>query len=795
MSWAEDIKESGSEHSNAEDLFDSRGGNTEMVSPSTSHRSGLPSGPPDPITPTPKRSKGKKKRTSTAAKLVSPLSCVAPSVSCPGSSLSASADPFRLAPLPSSTPSSAESSVAMQFAAPTFRSTYGVLDMVASLNDILSSWAGKSWEVERDMMHMVQAVSITVRHVVNAGWHTLPFEDSPNSPMLALVLHDMLPQAPPTLVPTCGSAESAAPGPSSKPHGPPSEATACPPPASKPAPSPRPMQSTKHPLPPSTSVKCSYADMVRDVTSLVNLAKMVPDLPSDCIIVMHQASVPLALPKRKINTLWAEDVEESRSEHSDTEDLSDSRGGDAEMASPSTSHRSGLPSGPPDPIMPTPKRSKDKKKRMSAVAELTSPPLCVAPPVSCPGSFLSTSTDPFWLAPLPSSTPSPAGSSVAMRFAASTSRSTYGVLDMVASLNDILSSWAGQSWEVECDTMRMAWAVSITVCHVVNAGWHTLPFKDSPNSPTLASVMRDVLPQAPPTLVPTRGSTESAAPDSSSKPCGPPSEATAHPPLASKPAPPPRPTWSAKHPLPPSTSVKRSYVDMVCDVTSLVNLAKMVPDLPSDCIIMMHQASVPLVLPKRKIKSTIPGPSWAANHSLSKGNLWVDFCHFAYGGISLLTSHVASQAEIDLASLPKSQSYLKIMDIPFFKVDGDQITSADVRVVMEKSHLVPSFTLANSPWVMHNSRHANTATVWFNVLDLQLGATAKHLINTSFQFSPSSLLIMELNEKYQRMKHSVEDKLSFDKDSTFSTFETTIRILGGLLGAFHQTDYDPMQLP
>ncbi|KXN85041.1 hypothetical protein AN958_11779 [Leucoagaricus sp. SymC.cos] len=191
----------------------------------------------------------------------------------------------------------------------------------------------------------------------------------------------------------------------------------------------------------------------------------------------------------------------------------------------------------------------------------------------------------------------------------------------------------------------------------------------------------------------------------------------------------------------------------------------------------MHQASVLPAAPKRKIKSTVPGPSHrqvlvkidplpsssqfpalmgAANRSLSKSDLQVDSCHFTYGGISLLTSRVASQAEIDLvsssvqrllslaeggveASLPRSQSYLKIVDVPFFKADGDQVTSADVRAVMGKSHLAPSFTLANSPQVMRNSRRADTATMWFDVLDSQSGATAKRLINTSFQFGPSSI--------------------------------------------------------
>ncbi|KXN91775.1 hypothetical protein AN958_12328 [Leucoagaricus sp. SymC.cos] len=176
----------------------------------------------------------------------------------------------------------------------------------------------------------------------------------------------------------------------------------------------------------------------------------------------------------------------------------------------------------------------------------------------------------------------------------------------------------------------------------------------------------------------------------------------------------------------------------------------------------MHQASVPPAAPKQKIKSTVSGPSrqqilikinplpsslqfpalvGTANQSLGKSDLRVDSCHFAYGGISLLTSHVASQGEIDLvkagvtrllslteggveAALPHSWSYLKVVDVPFFKADGQQVTADDVWAVTGKFHMASLFTLANSPWVMCNSHCANTATVWFDILDLQSGTTA-----------------------------------------------------------------------
>ncbi|KXN81478.1 hypothetical protein AN958_04543 [Leucoagaricus sp. SymC.cos] len=77
------------------------------------------------------------------------------------------------------------------------------------------------------------------------------------------------------------------------------------------------------------------------------------------------------------------------------------------------------------------------------------------------------------------------------------------------------------------------------------------------------------------------------------------------------------------------------------------------------------------------------------------------------------------------------------MDIPLFKADGQQVTADDMQAVMGRSHMARLFTLANSPRVMRNSCHTNTATVWFDMLNSQSGATAKRLIGSSFQFGPA----------------------------------------------------------
>ncbi|KAF9561604.1 glycoside hydrolase family 47 protein [Agrocybe pediades] len=57
-----------------------------------------------------------------------------------------------------------------------------------------------------------------------------------------------------------------------------------------------------------------------------------------------------------------------------------------------------------------------------------------------------------------------------------------------------------------------------------------------------------------------------------------------------------------------------------------------------------------------------------------------------------------------------------------------------------------------------------------------------------------SLQIMGLQNEYSRARKWVEKDLSFDRDDEFSTFETTIRVLGGLLSAYHLSDGDALYL-
>ncbi|KNZ82220.1 Mannosyl-oligosaccharide 1,2-alpha-mannosidase MNS3 [Termitomyces sp. J132] len=60
--------------------------------------------------------------------------------------------------------------------------------------------------------------------------------------------------------------------------------------------------------------------------------------------------------------------------------------------------------------------------------------------------------------------------------------------------------------------------------------------------------------------------------------------------------------------------------------------------------------------------------------------------------------------------------------------------------------------------------------------------------------SIDTILLMGLTTEYARARAWVTDRLSFKRDGDFNTFETTIRVLGGLLSAYHLSNEDPLYL-
>jgi uncharacterized protein YyaL (SSP411 family) len=53
---------------------------------------------------------------------------------------------------------------------------------------------------------------------------------------------------------------------------------------------------------------------------------------------------------------------------------------------------------------------------------------------------------------------------------------------------------------------------------------------------------------------------------------------------------------------------------------------------------------------------------------------------------------------------------------------------------------------------------------------------------------------MGLTDEAARARRWIQDDLTFERDGTFNTFETTIRVLGGLLAAYHLSGGDALYL-
>jgi hypothetical protein len=158
-----------------------------------------------------------------------------------------------------------------------------------------------------------------------------------------------------------------------------------------------------------------------------------------------------------------------------------------------------------------------------------------------------------------------------------------------------LGKWLGKSWSTPRDQMCLACSILVLVRIVTNNGWHTQPFEDTPNAPTLTSECRGLFPTPGSTPGTTHGSADNVRPQiqtpSLSPACRAPLDTMACPACDQCSPPPPRPPRSDRHPPPPGPLLRKSYANTVCDVTALVNLAKTMSDLPSDHILAMHKAS------------------------------------------------------------------------------------------------------------------------------------------------------------------------------------------------------------
>jgi len=94
---------------------------------------------------------------------------------------------------------------------------------------------------------------------------------------------------------------------------------------------------------------------------------------------------------------------------------------------------------------------------------------------------------------------------------------------------------------------------------------------------------------------------------------------------------------------------------------------------------------------------------------------------------------MVSKAYAVTVSLPESKAYLKVLDVPYFRNGQVWLTPERVATAMERSIWAEHFVLAGPPRPVRNSRHADTATVFFTIFDSQQGARARILTNRILQ--------------------------------------------------------------
>ncbi|KAF9440128.1 hypothetical protein P691DRAFT_768228 [Macrolepiota fuliginosa MF-IS2] len=139
---------------------------------------------------------------------------------------------------------------------------------------------------------------------------------------------------------------------------------------------------------------------------------------------------------------------------------------------------------------------------------------------------------------------------------------------------------------------------------------------------------------------------------------------------------------------------------------------------------------------------SLPDPANKANTTLLcvKSPLHINSTHFTSSGITCTTASVLTQSDLDIIeatlptklagsciTLPTSQSFIKIVDIPYFK-PGTTKPPNRQEIGNQK---IPSPILVNM--IEHaqfvcNSPKADSSTFWINLMDSQQGTLASSLI-------------------------------------------------------------------
>ncbi|KAF9440408.1 hypothetical protein P691DRAFT_687774 [Macrolepiota fuliginosa MF-IS2] len=131
------------------------------------------------------------------------------------------------------------------------------------------------------------------------------------------------------------------------------------------------------------------------------------------------------------------------------------------------------------------------------------------------------------------------------------------------------------------------------------------------------------------------------------------------------------------------------------------------------------------------------------NRSLActKSTLKVDSVHISPCGLTFATASIPSTSDLDTleatfsaklpgaqVSIPALQSFIKIMDVPYFKSSTTEpFLITELNAQLKHSIIPPDFIVH-----LHftcNSPKADSATIWIDLSDLQRGTRASQLIS------------------------------------------------------------------
>ena len=146
----------------------------------------------------------------------------------------------------------------------------------------------------------------------------------------------------------------------------------------------------------------------------------------------------------------------------------------------------------------------------------------------------------------------------------------------------------------------------------------------------------------------------------------------------------------------------------------------------------------------------------------SKSDIVADFIYITNNGIIITTNKPANNLNlstiekylksiqnvdsdsIESPCLPKSKSYMKIIELPY-KIEQNVIFPDYIEGILKETYLFKDVVLASKPCVIKVSPKSDIAVVWVNIWDSQSGSLVKNIINRHFNIGCFIATIKDTN--------------------------------------------------